>query len=135
MNKVIAKGNLATDPIERTTAGGTTTCSFKLAVNRPPRTLSDGTVVEKADYFWVKCFGNQAKACAAHLVKGSEVLIDGMLDAGDNLQDDGSYKSYSEVAARTVEFLRRPNSQTAPASEQAEVAESVEAPSSSDVPF
>lgn len=131
MNKVIAKGNLATDPIRRVTSGGTVTASFKLAVNRPPR---EGRK-DKCDFFWVKCFGKQAEAVAANLVKGSEVLVDGMLDAGDNEQPDGTYKSYSEVAARTVEFLRRPNGKPAPGSDETPVEADTAETGDDDIPF
>lgn len=131
MNIVIAQGNLATDPIRRETRGGTTTASFKLACNRVPR---EGQP-DRADFFWVKCFGKQAESVLTYMKKGSEVLIEGMLDAGDVKQSDGSYKSYTEVAARRVTFGRRPNGEGAEATAAADESETSEPETDSDIPF
>jgi single-strand DNA-binding protein len=131
MNKVIALGNLATKPKRRDTAGGMVTASFKLAVNRPPR--QDGT--QKTDFFWVKTWNGVAEAILTHLDVGSEVLIDGMIDAGDRKNDDGSYTHYSEVSARSVKFLRRPNGKPTDSVVEAEVETTVETPADEDIPF
>ena len=129
MNKVIALGNLATKPVRRESAGGTVTASFKLAVNRPPR---EGRAA-KTDFFWVKTWNGVAEAILNNLDVGSEVLVDGMIDAGDIKQDDGSYKSYFEVSARSVKFLRRPNGSGSAV--EATVEAATEAPTDDDIPF
>src|SRR6184192_1981345 len=36
--------------------------------------------VDKTNYFTVEVYGAQARACAAHLAKGSRVLVDAELD-------------------------------------------------------
>lgn len=107
MNQVILLGNLATEPRRTEYESGTVKTTFKLAVNRPGEDKG-------ADFFWVKTWGKQAESVAAHLSKGSEVLVSGELNSYRKTNDDDTFTETVDVNGRNVKFLRRPNGQSQP---------------------
>jgi single-strand DNA-binding protein len=131
MNSVNLIGNLATDVTTRN-VGEQTVASFKLAVNRPGQDKG-------ADFFWVQTWNGSAEACAKYLGKGHEVGIIGELRGSSVKNEDGTYTEYVKVNARRVQFLRRPNGQSAPPVGDDEAPTSVEtsapAPNDDGIPF
>lgn len=104
MNTINLIGRTTADPDLRTTGGGTTVCSVRLAVNTPPR---DGKE-QPAMFIDVISFGTQAQAVAEHVRKGRQLAVSGRLNFRQWEAEDGSTRSKHEVIAHQVVFLARP---------------------------
>src|SRR6185437_5367749 len=59
---------------------------------------------EKANFFRVTVFGNQADNCAQYLRKGRAVAIDGRLE-WSQYEVDGQKRESVDIIAETVQFL------------------------------
>ena len=79
INRVIITGNLTRDPELRSTPGGTSVCSLRVAVNSR-RKDERGQWVDKPNYFDVTVWGAQGENCAQYLAKGRPVAVDGRLN-------------------------------------------------------
>ena len=77
MNKIILIGNLTRDPELRSTAGGTTVCTFTIAVNR--RFAPQGGERE-ADFFRINAWRQLGETCSRFLSKGRKVCVSGQLN-------------------------------------------------------
>jgi single-strand DNA-binding protein len=105
INRVVLVGNLTKDPELKSTAGGTSLCKLRIAVNTR-RKDETGSWVDKPNYFDVTVWGNQAESCAQYLSKGRPVGIDGRLEWREWDATDGSGKRQAvEVVAESVQFL------------------------------
>ena len=104
MNTINLIGRTTADPELRSTAGGTSVCTFRLAVNTPPR---DGKE-QPAMFVDVVSFGTQAEAIATHVAKGRQVGVSGRLSYRQWEAEDGSPRSKHEVIANQVLFLAKP---------------------------
>ena len=69
INRVVLTGNLTRDPELRTTSGGTSVCSLRIAVNTRRKDGSTGEWTEKPNYFDVTVWGVQGENCAQYLSK------------------------------------------------------------------
>lgn len=105
MNRVCLIGNLTRDPELRTTGGGTSVCSLRVAVNTRRKDNATGEWVDKPNYFDVAVFGNQAESAAQYLAKGRPVGIDGRLEWSEWEAQDGTKRSKVEIVADNVKFL------------------------------
>src|SRR3954453_3499004 len=79
INRVVLTGNLTRDPELRSTQGGTSVCSLRIATNSRRKDAS-GTWVEKPNFFGVRVWGAQGENGAQYLSKGGPVAIDGRRD-------------------------------------------------------
>ena len=105
INRVILTGNLTRDPELRSTPGGTSVCSLRLAVNSR-RKDSSGEWTDKPNYFDITVWGAQGENCANYLSKGRPVAVDGRLEWREWEAKDGCGKRQSvEVIADSVQFL------------------------------
>ena len=104
INRVVLTGNLTRDPELRSTQGGTSVCSLRIATNSRRKDAS-GNWVEKPNYFDVTVWGNQGENCAQYLAKGRPLAIDGRLEWREWEAQDGSKRQAVEVIADTVQFL------------------------------
>ena len=68
INRVIVTGNLTRDPELRSTPGGTSVCSLRIAVNS--RRKEGDQWVDKPNYFDVTVWGQQGENCAQYLSQG-----------------------------------------------------------------
>lgn len=96
--------------------GNSYVCNMNVATTRR-YTKADGTQVEETLWVRTSAWGNLGKACAQHLVKGQEVLIE--TDQIRHLEDgtlpvyqsnDGTYKASLEVRASKITFGSKPRS-------------------------
>lgn len=103
-NKVILMGNLTKDPERRQTQGGTSICSFTLAVSR--KFTSNGQQQEETCFVDITAFGKTADICGQYLAKGSPVMIEGRLKL-DQWQDrnTGENRQKLSVFAESVQLL------------------------------
>ena len=102
MNKIILIGNLTRDPELRSTANGTSVCTFTIAVNR--RFATQGGERE-ADFFRINAWRQLGETCSRYLSKGRKVAVIGELQARTFEAKDGTTKMSLDVSADEVEFL------------------------------
>ncbi len=122
--KLIVLGNLGRDPEMRYTPNGTAVTTFSMATNRK-YTGADGQPRDETCWFRVTVWGKQAEACNQYLSKGSRVLVEGTLQAGDDgspriwTGQDGKPRASFEVRADTVRFMGKSAGNGAPEPGQA----------------
>ena len=104
INRVIITGNLTRDPELRSTSGGTSVCSLRIATNTRRRDAS-GEWTDKANFFDVTVWGAQGENCARFLSKGRPVAIDGRLEWREWETPEGQKRQSIEIIANSVQFL------------------------------
>jgi single-strand DNA-binding protein len=104
INRVVVSGNLTRDPELRSTPGGTSVCSLRIAVNSRRKDES-GSWVDKPNYFDVTVWGAQGENCAQYLAKGRPVAVDGRLNWREWEAKDGSKRQSVDIIADSVQFL------------------------------
>ena len=112
INQVSILGNLATAPGQNILPSGTVKVSFLLAFNSY-YTDRSGQSQEKAEFFWVECFGRIAVNAAKYLVVGQQVAVAGQLAGGNIKMPDGPYRNCTVIKAEHIEYLSKPQSRTA----------------------
>ncbi len=79
-NSVLCFATLMTDPTVFKTNAGTIVTQFKGACNRKWRIVTDREDI-RTDWPWIKAYGKEAIEARMKLSKGSEVYVDGALQA------------------------------------------------------
>ncbi len=81
-NVVFLLGTLCRDPKKVTvkTGAGMTVTQYQIAINRKYHVREDAPEI-KSDYPWVKSYGENAASDKAYLKVGSEVFVDGCIQA------------------------------------------------------
>jgi single-strand DNA-binding protein len=97
-------GNLTRDPELRSTSGGTSVCSLRIACNTRRRT-ADGNWEDKPNYFDVTVWGAQGENCSRFLSKGRPVAIDGRLEWREWQDKEGNKRQSIDIIADSVQFL------------------------------
>jgi single-strand DNA-binding protein len=105
INRVIITGNLTRDPELRSTPGGTTVCSLRVAVNSRRKDGQTGQWVDKPNYFDVTVFGAQGENCGQYLAKGRPVAVEGRLNWREWEAQDGGKRQAVDIIADAVQFL------------------------------
>jgi single-strand DNA-binding protein len=113
LNSILLEGNLTRDPVVKTTAKGTTLCTFTVASNRYYKKSNDeaGSGFEKeTSFFDVEAWAKLAESCASLGRKGRGVRVAGRLKQ-DRWEDaEGKAHSKIYIVAEHVEY--RPETQT-----------------------
>jgi single-strand DNA-binding protein len=104
INRVVLTGNLTRDPELRTTTGGTSVCSLRIASNTRRRNAS-GEWEDKPNFFDVTVWGAQGENCATYLQKGRPVAVDGRLEWREWQDKDGNKRQSVDIIADSVQFL------------------------------
>ena len=102
MNEVHITGNLARDPIIRSTKTGKQVASFTVAVNENYTSPTTGEVFQKTSWVNVVAWERIAEAVGAKLKKGSRVTIDGKINTRSYDTPDEQRHWVTEVVANTV---------------------------------
>jgi len=105
INRVVMTGNLTADPELRTTPGGTSVCSLRIACNTRRKDGASGEWVDKPNYFNVTVWGKQGENAAQYLAKGRAVAIDGRLEWREWEAQDGTKRQATDIIADSVQFL------------------------------
>ena len=105
INTVVITGNLTRDPELRSTPGGTSICSLRVAVNSRKKDAESGQWVDKPNYFDITVFGAQGENCAQYLAKGRPVAVQGRLNWREWEAQDGAKRQAVDIIADTVQFL------------------------------
>ena len=105
INRVVITGNLTRDPELRSTGGGTSVCSLRVAVNTRRKDQCSGEWVDKPNYFDVTVWGPQGENCAQYLAKGRPVAVDGRLEWREWQDKEGNKRQSVDIIADSVQFL------------------------------
>src|SRR3954453_11172367 len=98
INRVVLTGNLTRDPELRSTSGGTSVCSLRIASNTRRRDAS-GEWVDKPNFFDVTVWGAQGENCATSLQKGRPVPVDGRLQWREFEDKQGNKRQAVDIIA------------------------------------
>jgi len=104
LNKVILIGRLATDPEAKSTPGGQTVCSFRLATNRVWTDRDGGQKQEKTEYHNVVLWRRLAEIASQYLTKGSLALIEGRIETRSWQDQTGNRRYKTEVIAERLQL-------------------------------
>lgn len=107
INRVFLLGNLGADPEMRYTEDGRPVGKLRLATTHA-RKLDDGTWEELTDWHSIVAFGPLAERCNTHLSKGAGILVEGRLNERSFEDANKIRRKVTEVIAREVVFLPRP---------------------------
>ncbi len=103
-SKAIITGNLTRDPELRTTPGGTSVCSFSVAVNRVYR--DNGEQKESVSYIDCSAWSKLGEMIAQYAKKGSGVLVSGRLDQHSwEDKNTGQKRSRVEIVVEDFNFI------------------------------
>ena len=105
INRTVLVGRLTRDPELRTTAGGTSVLSMRLAFNTRGKNSSTGEWEDQPNFIDVTLFGNRADALSRYLNKGSQIGVDGRLRWREWETPAGEKRSAIEVIADEIEFV------------------------------
>ena len=105
MNKVILAGRLARDPEMRSTQSGKAVASFALAVNRRFSRQAQEAGQPTADFIPIVAWDKLAEICGNHLIKGSQIVVEGRMQVRSYDAQDGSKRYVTEVVANEIEFM------------------------------
>ncbi len=102
-NKIFLIGNLGRDPEVREFQGRKV-ANFSLAVNER-YTKSDGTPVERTEWFRISFWGKTAEIAENYLRKGSQVMVEGRLSTREYVDKDGNNRIALEVSGQGLQLL------------------------------
>ncbi len=106
LNKMMAIGNVGTDPEMRYTPNGNPVTSFRLATGRT-YTTSDGERHQETEWFTVVSWNKLAEQVNQFLVKGRRVYVEGRIKSNTWTGPDGQTRFRNEIIADRVLFLDR----------------------------
>jgi len=104
LNKVMIIGNLGQDPEMRYTPSGKPLTKFRMAANRS-WTTDDGQKQTETEWFNIIAWGKLAEICNQYLSKGQRVYVEGRLHTRNWTDDEGNYRSATEVVAKEMIML------------------------------
>jgi single-strand DNA-binding protein len=102
LNSILIEGNLVRDPLFRSTAKGTSLCTFSLASNRFFK--QDSGLEKEVSFFDVETWAKVAETCYNLGHKGRGVRVVGRLKQDRWTGPDGKIRSKITIVADHVEF-------------------------------
>lgn len=102
-NKCILIGNLTADPELRQTQGGTSVCSFSIAVNRKYAKAEQGQTT--VDFINIVAWKQQAEFVSRYFKKGKPILVCGQLQVRTWTDNQNNKRYATEVIADEVSFV------------------------------
>ncbi len=103
-SKAIITGNITRDPELRTTTGGSSVCSFTVAVNRTYRG-NDGEQKEEVSFIDCSAWGKLAETVSRYAKKGTGVLVSGRLSQRAWEDKNGNKRSSVEIVVEDFNFV------------------------------
>ncbi len=107
-NKVIIIGNVSSEIELKQTQGGTSVCSFNVAVNRHSKDPNEA----KADFFTVVAWQSKAEFVSRYFSKGKPILVCGRLENRSWTDKNGNNRISTEIIAEEVSFVANRESAT-----------------------
>jgi single-strand DNA-binding protein len=80
INQITLSGNLTRDPELRSTSGGTSVASLRIANNTSRKNQSTGEWEDKPNYFNLTAWGGLGEQMAEQLAKGDAVVVAGRVE-------------------------------------------------------
>lgn len=107
VNKVILLGRLTKDPEIKYTPSSKAVANFSVATSE---TYNDknGQKQEKTEFHKVVVWGKLAELCGQYLSKGRQAYIEGSLKTRSWDAKDGSKRYTTEIDAKDVKFIGKP---------------------------
>ena len=102
LNSIIIEGNLVRDPLLRSTAKGTSLCTFSIASNRFYK--QDTGLENEVSFFDVETWAKLAESCYSLGHKGRGVRVVGRLKQDRWNGPDGKQRSRVTIVAEHIEF-------------------------------
>lgn len=137
LNNIVIMGRLTRAPELRTLPTGDTVTKLSIASGRSYKTRA-GELKEDTCFVDVSVWGNQAKVCAAHLIKGQRVAAEGRLMLRQWETADKQKRRKHEIHAGRVTFLEKPRAAAMAPSAPVAIAEKATSTSEEDdleIPF
>lgn len=106
VNKVILIGNIAKDPLVRTTTAGAKSALFVVATNRVYKD-KNGAVQSEAEFSNCIAWGPLADRCDQFLRKGKLVYVEGRLKTRTKDLEDGTRLHRTEIVVMNLIFLSK----------------------------
>lgn len=104
LNKVILSGRMVADPELKQTNGGTSVTSFRMAVNRRPKS---GEQTE-ADFFTVTAWMGTAEFVSKYFRKGSAICVCGRIQNRSWTDQQGQKRYATDIIADEAYFAEAP---------------------------
>ena len=100
--RVALRGNVATEPVLKVTANGTTVSSFRLAVTARQWSSGENRMIDaETSFYTVTCWRTLAENVVGSLEKGHSVLVQGRLRVRDYTHE-GQSRTSADVTADVV---------------------------------
>ena len=112
--KLVIVGRLGRDPELRYMPDGTGVCNISVAVDGTKK-IKGGGYEKTTTWFSVSVWGQQGEHVSQYLTKGSEVIVDGVLDADEYgnpptwTNRNGEMRAQFKVRAKDVRFGAKSN--------------------------
>lgn len=103
MNRVNLVARLTRDPELRSTGGGTSVASLRVAFTTSRKSGDEWE--DKSNFIDVSVWGRRGETCAEYLSKGSRVAIDGRLEWRQWERKDKTTAQAIDIVADSVQFL------------------------------
>ena len=132
LNRVTLIGNLGRDPEVRTTPNGTKVATVSLATTTRWRDPESKETKTRPEWHRVVLWSRNAEIISEYCSKGSQLYVEGPLQTRSWTDRDGAKRYTTEVVARRVQLLGRPEDRQIPDAEEA--APEAPAPDESEVP-
>ena len=100
MNKVIISGNLTKDMDVMVSKNDVNIGKFTVAVNNG---YGENT---NTQFYPVILFGKRVEALQKYLLKGTKVIIDGLIDYNSIQDDQGNWKNYFQIIANDIDIVK-----------------------------
>lgn len=107
LNRVMLIGNLGAAPESRAFADGTPVCSLRVATTDRWRDKESGDMKEATEWHRVVMFRRLAEIAGQHLLKGSQVYIEGRLRTRKWVDKNGTERYSTEIEADELKMLGR----------------------------
>ena len=102
LNRIIIMGRMVADPELRTTPGGVTVATVRLAVDRDFRNKQTGE--RETDFINVVAWRQTAEFVSRYFAKGRMAVVEGRLQIRPYTDRDGNKRTAAEVVAENVYF-------------------------------
>ncbi len=111
VNKVIIIGRLGADPEVRSTSGGQTVCTLRVATSEYWMD-KQGQKQERTEWHRIIVWGKQGENAGKYLAKGRQVYIEGRLQTRSWEAPDGQKKYTTEIVSTNLQYLGGGNANT-----------------------
>ena len=99
MNKIIIIGYLGNNPKMAKSAKGTAICRFRIASNQH-HTKTDGSTMQKTEWFSCSAFSAVAQRCNQMLRRGRPAYVEGILSTSSYIDRDGNQQQGLNVVVQ-----------------------------------